>query len=139
MTIIGIQNENVAESLVREVIKGKNFETTMNQLYIVFDDIENAGHREEDVFLVAPRFRHISFNDRKKVVHQLKNRLIEEIKKEVRTYEETFRILYVLESLGADKVTSKTNPKLKFIKSFNFLTANENSIKDKLDTLKLLD
>lgn len=129
------QNESVAESLVREVIKGKNFEATMNQLYIVFDDIENAGHRE----LVAPRFRHISFNDRKKVVRQLKTRLIEEIKKEVRTYEETFRILYVLESLGADKVTSKENKKLKFIKSFNFLTVNEDSIKDKLDTLKLLD
>ncbi len=106
--------EKQATKIVKRIIGGKYDEEVFKELYTIKEQITRGVYTIEELEKYAPLFCEYTLEEQRRLISQINEELLEEIRKEDNSYLKTVRILEALNATNAIERVKKTSNKIKF-------------------------
>lgn len=133
--------EKQVQKIVKIITGGKYDIEVFAQLYVMEEQIRRGVYTYEELRKTAPLFCEYNLGEQRKIILQITQILLEEIKKEENSYLKTLRILEGLNATNSAQKVKKTSNKIKFCLEFYSLAMEVYTKNDQLKfkTIALLD
>ena len=133
--------EKQATKIVKRIIGGKYDVKVFSELYTIEEQIRRGIYTAEELEKLTPLFYEYTLGEQRKLISQINEELLIEIKKEDNSYLQIARILEALNATRAIKKVKKTSNKIRFCLEYHNLAAigYTDSINTQFKIIALLD
>ena len=133
--------EKQATKIVKRIIGGKYDVEVFSELYTIEEQIRRGIYTAEELEKLTPLFYEYTLGEQRKLILQINEELLIEIKKEDNSYLQIVRILEALNATRAIKKVKKTSNKIRFCLEYHNLAAigYTDSINTQFKIIALLD
>ncbi len=133
--------EKQATKIMKRIIGGKYDVEVFSELYTIEEQIRRGIYTAEELEKLTPLFYEYTLGEQRKLISQINEELLIEIKKEDNSYLQIARILEALNATRAIKKVKKTSNKIRFCLEYHNLAAigYTDSINTQFKIIALLD
>ena len=131
--------EKQATKIVKRIIGGKYDVEVFSELYTIEEQIRRGIYTAEELEKLTPLFYEYTLGEQRKLILQINEELLIEIKKEDNSYLQIVRILEALNATRAIKKVKKTSNKIRFCLEYHNLAGYTDSINTQFKVIALLD
>ena len=130
-----------ATKIVKRIIGGKYDVEVFRELYTIEEQIRRGIYTAEELEKLTPLFYEYTLGEQRKLISQINEELLIEIKKEDNSYLQIARILEALNATRAIKKVKKTSNKIRFCLEYHNLATigYTDSINTQFKVIALLD
>lgn len=133
--------EKQATKIMKRIIGGKYDVEVFSELYTIEEQIRRGIYTAEELEKLTPLFYEYTLGEQRKLISQINEELLIEIKKKDNSYLQIARILEALNATRAIKKVKKTSNKIRFCLEYHNLAAigYTDSINTQFKIIALLD